>query len=111
MRRLLINLYNRIGIALMRSEVKRAKRNFKYPAGPFYGRQQESVNYMTSVMYDEEDDVEYRVKYICSCDEYVYELGVEGSFACVHCDSACNQKNCSVCYDLNARDLWSDANL
>jgi predicted nucleic acid-binding Zn finger protein len=97
---------------LIRSEIKRAKsKPFKYPAGPFENLQPESLLYMTSVMYDKEDDIEYNVKYICSCDEYVYSLGVEGSFGCIHCDSVCKYKNCEVCQYLNEKDLWSDANL
>lgn len=113
MRRLLISLYNRIGLALIKGELKQKKRQrFKYPAGPFYDLPPEALSYMTSVMYDEEEDIEMRVKYICSCDEYVYQMGVEGSFACIHCDSVCTLQGCDVCMELHAKDLWEDdANL
>ena len=112
MRRLLIGLYNRIGIFLVKGEIKRLKsKPVQYPAGPFFGASQSSLSYMTNTMYDEEEDVEINVKYICSCDEYVYEMKVEGSFACIHCDSICKEKNCLICEDLNEKDLWLDANL
>lgn len=113
MRRLLIGLYNRIGLAILKGELKRKKKApFKYPAGPFYDLPPEALSYMTTVMYDEEEDMEMRVKYICSCDEYVYQMGVVGSFACIHCDSVCQLKDCEVCYELRSKDLWEDdANL
>ena len=112
LRRLLISLYNLLGDSLVKSEIKRLKsKPFLYPAGPFYGSDQNSLSYMTSTMYDEEEDVEINVKYICSCDEYVYSMKAEGSFACIHCDSECSFPNCLLCQSLRERDLWSDANL
>ena len=114
LRKLLISLYNKIGLLLVRGEIKRAykkKKNFKYPPGPFFNQKPESLSFMTTTIYDEEEEAEIRVKYICSCDEYVYEMGVEGSFACSHCDSVCTEKNCEICVDLHGKDLWSDANL
>lgn len=112
MRKLLISLYNRLGVFLVKGEIKRLKSQpLEYPAGPFSGADRKSLSYMTTTMYDEEQDVELHVKYICSCDEYVYEMNVEGSFACIHCDSICKQKGCAICEALNERDLWSDANL
>lgn len=109
MRRLLIGLYNRLGTMLIKMELNRLKKQpFKFPAGPFYDAQPNSLSYMTSTIYDEEEDVELNVKYICSCDEYVYEMGVDGSFACTHCDSVCTIKGCEVCQYLHSRDLWED---
>lgn len=112
MRKLLISLYNRLGEFLIKGEIKKLKsKSVEYPEGPFYKANRNSLSYMTSTMYDEEEDIEINVKYICSCDEYVYEMNVEGSFACIHCDSICKQKGCAICQALNERDLWSDANL
>jgi hypothetical protein len=110
--RLLIGLYNRLGIFLLKREIKKLKsKPIEYPAGPFFGAEQHSLSYMTTTMYDEEEDVEINVKYICSCDEYVYEMKVKGSFACIHCDSVCKKKGCFICEALNEKDLWLDANL
>lgn len=112
MRRLLIGLYNRLGEFLIKSEIKKLKsKPVHYPIGPFFDANRDSLSYMTSTMYDEEEDIELQVKYICSCDEYVYQMNVEGSFACIHCDSICKEKACAICQALNDKDLWSDANL
>ena len=113
MRRLLIGLYNSFVLMVIRSEIKRrGTLKYKYPAGPFFDLPPEALSYMTNVMYDEEDDMEIRVKYICSCDEYVYQMGVDGSYACIHCDSICQLQDCEVCHELRSKDLWEDdANL
>ena len=113
LRRLLIGLYNWIGATLIKGELKRInKKPFEYPAGPFQGLGPESIFHMTTTVYDDEEDIEIRAKYICSCDEYVFQMGVEGSFACIHCDSVCQLQNCDVCFELNTKDLWeNDANL
>lgn len=113
MRRLLTSLYNLFVLMVIRSEIKRrGKVSYKYPAGPFFDLPPEALFYMTNVMYDEEQDIEIRMKYICSCDEYVYQMGAEGSYACIHCDSVCQLQNCEVCHELRSKDLWEDdANL
>jgi len=112
LRKLLISLYNRLGVFLIKGEIKRLKsKPFEYPVGPFSEADRNSLSYMTTTMYDEEEGVEINVKYICSCDEYVYEMKVEGSFACIHCDSICKQRGCAICEALNGKDLWLDANL
>jgi hypothetical protein len=112
LRKLLISLYNGLGNFLIKGEIKRlSSKPVEYPAGPFSGDNGKSLSYMSTTMYDEEQDIELNVKYVCSCDEYVYEMRVEGSFACIHCDSICKEKGCVICQALNDKDLWSDANL
>lgn len=99
---------------LVKGEIKRVRKRslfHKLPPGPFYNQKRSNLSVMTNVIYDEEDDIEINVKYICSCDNYVYQMNVDGSFACTHCDSVCTEKVCVVCESLNDKDLWSDANL
>lgn len=103
MRKLLTSLYKKLFSKSRKGEVT--------IPGPFYGYNQEEIFHLTTVIYDEDEDLEVRVRYVCSCDKYVYEMGAEGSFACMHCDSECKVKGCKVCQYLNGRDLWSDANL
>lgn len=72
-----------------------------YPPGPFYGQTSFAIDYLKTKTYDDELDLDIDVYYTCACDELIYKMGASNGYACIHCDSICEQENCSVCQALN----------
>lgn len=59
------------------------------------------VEYLTETYYDEEENIEYVIRFVCKCEERVIRLTDFGSFYCPHCDRICYAgKSCLQCKTL-----------